>query len=85
MDSSTEQSRNTGWPGATTLCTETYSTVALGLGHMATGAARKEGRAGEAKNSSQAFQLQPLASEVIFHVFSVSTRFNVSQMSNTQI
>lgn len=39
-----KERRNTGWSGATTLCTESYSTVALGFGHMATRAARKEER-----------------------------------------
>ena len=54
-----EQSRYTGLPGATTLCTEAYSTAALGSGHMATGAAGKEERVGEAKIQARHFNFSP--------------------------
>lgn len=50
-----QQSRHTGLPGATTLCTEASSTAALGWGHMATGAAGKEGRVDEAKFQARHF------------------------------
>lgn len=50
----------------------------LGIRPHGRGSRRKGGKGGWGQHSSQAFQLQPWASEVIFHVFSVSTRFNVS-------
>ena len=56
----------------------------LGIGPRGHRSSQKGGKCGWSQNSSQAFQLQPLGSEVICHVFSVSTRFNVSLMLNTQ-
>lgn len=48
---------------------------------MVTGA-QEGGKGGRGQNISQAFELQPLAHEVIFHVFSVSTQLNISLMLN---
>lgn len=56
----------------------------LGTGPHGPGSSQKGGKGRWSQNASQAFQLQPLASELIFHVVSVSTRFNVSLMLNIQ-
>lgn len=56
----------------------------LGPGPHGHSSSQNGGTGGWGQNPNQAFQLQPLVSEVIFHVFSVSTRFNVSLMLNTQ-
>lgn len=51
---------------------------------MVTGA-QEGGKGGRGQNISQAFELQPLAHEVIFHVFSISTQLNIFNVEHAEV
>lgn len=78
VSSSMEQSRQTGLPGATSLCTEASSTAALGSGHMAAGAAGKEERVGEANTQARHFNFSP----ELVRSFSMCSLFPLDSMSH---
>jgi len=78
VSSSMEQSRQTGLPGATILCTEASSTAALGSSHMAAGATGKEERVGEANTQARHFNFSP----ELVRSFSMCSLFPLDSMSH---